>query len=117
MKKNGTDTKTAKSSDPFVESENSFENQALGFIKSSEMLKTEEVLTFTEKPNSFLNLTKQVFLFLPGTFLLYLISFIGTIILIETRSVQEPVEIFGIRSAPIQILLFGIIALFGTFMT
>jgi hypothetical protein len=117
MKKNWTDTKTAKSNDIFFEGEILSKNQALGSINSSEMLKVDEVATFTEERNSFLNLIKQVFFFLPGTFLLYLIGFVGTIILANSFSVQEPMEIFGIRSVPIQILLFGIIALFGTFMT
>ena len=117
MRKIRTVIKSEKCNDSFFESKNPSENQNLGLVNSSEMLKTEGVETFTEKPNPFLNLIKQVFLFLPGTFLLYLIGFIGTIILVDSFFVQEPLEIFGIRSVPLQILLFGIIALFGIFMT
>lgn len=117
MKKKQTDTKSEKSNDLFFKSQNSAENQTLGLVNSSEMLKNQAVTTSAEKPDAFFNFIKQVFLFLPGTFLLYLIGFTGTFILINIFSAQEPSEIFGIHSVPLQILIFGIITLFGTFMT
>jgi hypothetical protein len=117
MNKVATDTRKEKFNDLFYETENFSENQDLGFVNSSKMLLNEETAALTEKSNTFLNIIKQILLFLPGTFLLYLIGFIGTIILIDTFSVKEPLEIFGLHSVPLQMLLFGIIALFGTFMT
>lgn len=112
MKKVKTDNKTDKSIDSFFETANTSENQNLKLIDSFE---TSENETFTL--NSLLNLTKQIFLFLPGTLFLYLISFVGTIILIDSFSVREPIEMFGISSATLQLFVFAIIALFGTFMT
>lgn len=112
MNKIKTETKPEKSDNSFFESENSTENQVLDLVNSSKLSKTEGVTN-----NLLLTLIKQVFLFLPGTFLLYLIGFIGAFILIDSFSVQEPAEIFGMRSVPLQILVFGIIALFGTLMT
>lgn len=118
MKKVITDTRQKKSIESFFENENSAENQNSGLAIGSEMSKTEEEVTnFADKFSLLLSLIKQVFLFLPGTFLLYLIGFVGTIILTDSFSVQEPTEIFGIHSVPIQMLVFGIIALFGIFMT
>jgi len=108
MREVKTENRAEKSFDSFFEAE----NQTLDLANSSEISANQ---AFTENP--LLNLLKQVFLFLPGTLLLYLIGFIGTIVLIDSFFVSESREIFGITSAPLQMILFGIIILFGTFMT
>lgn len=116
MKKAKTETGRKTFNDSFSENETFSENRNLSFINNSEISQTEEFATFTEKSDSLLNLLKQIFFFLPGAFLLYLISFVVTIILIDSLSAREPAEIFGIHSAPLQILLLGTIAFFGIFM-
>lgn len=117
MKNAKTDAKSEKSVDLFLENENSVENQPLSRINDSDILQNRETENFTKKFRPFFNLLKQVFFFLPGTLFLYLIGFVGTIVLIDSFSAREPMEIFGIASAPLQFIIFGIIVLFGTFMT
>lgn len=112
MKKVETEPKSETSYTSFFETESSAGNQNLDFINKHEILNNESI-----KPNPLLKLLKQIFFFLPGAFLLYLISFIGTIILIYSFSAQGSIEIFGIRSVPLQMLIFSIIASLGAFMT
>lgn len=108
MSKVRTETKSEKFDNSLFE----MENQALDLTKNAEI---SEITTFTKNP--LLALLKQVFLFLPGTLLLYLVGFVGTLVLIDSFFVSEPKEIFGITSAPLQMLVFAIIAFFGIFMT
>lgn len=112
MKKVATETRLETSYASFFEPESSADNQNLDFINKHEILNNESI-----KPNPLLKLLKQIFFFLPGAFLLYLISFIGTIILIYSFSAQGSIEIFGIRSVPLQMIIFLIIASLGAFMT
>lgn len=108
MKKTKTDSKN----DSFFEMANFSENQDLELVTDYKTSETDEVTS-----SSLLNLIRQLFLFLPGALLLYLISFIGIIILIDSFSVREPLEMFGISSPPVQLFVFAVITLLGIFMT
>lgn len=111
-------TKFATNSKEFVnasfESEIPDENQALDFANGAEILKPEEEKIFT-KQKPFVNLLKQVFLFLPGSFILYSASFVGAIILMDIFFHQRPLATLP-PSAPYQIILLGIMGILGIFM-
>jgi hypothetical protein len=120
MRKAKVADKSAKSFDSFFETEMPDENNALSFPNNSNPLTLESAENSTAKTNPFPNLLKQILLFLPGTFLLYFVAFVIATILINIvlfSPPPEPVQIFGITSAPLQIILLGAIGLLGTFMT
>ncbi len=82
MRKVKLDTKSEKSADAFVD-ENLDENAALSSVNSAEILELEKENSFTGVHKSFITLLKQIFIFLPGTFLLFFTSFGAAIIFME----------------------------------
>ena len=70
--------KSEKSFDIAFDSEYSAGNDALGFAGGAELSKPEADESFTGEHKTFINALKQVFLFLPGTFLLFFISFFSS---------------------------------------
>jgi len=120
MRKAKVEDKSAKSFDSFFETEMPDENDALSFTNSSNSLTLESAENFTNKTNPFLNLLKQILLFLPGTFLLYFVGFVSATVLMNIAFFlppSEPVQILGITSALFQMILLGAIGLLGIFMT
>ena len=63
-----------------------------------------------------MNILKQVFLFLPGTFLLFFMSFGAAIILMEIVVYRRALETLP-DDFPSQFALIGLIVFLGTFMT
>jgi hypothetical protein len=83
MRKVKLDAKSEKSADAFFDNENLGGNEALSFVGSAKILELEKEKGFTDEHKSLINLLKQVFIFLPGTFLLFFMSFGAAIILME----------------------------------
>lgn len=125
MRKTKVEDKSEKSFDSFFESETTDENNSLSFTNNSNTLRLESNENFTKQTNSFLNLLKQILFFLPGTFLLYFLGFVSATLLMnvfiflppDTLPPSEPVEILGITSTFIQIILLGTLGVLGVFMT
>jgi len=116
MRKVKLDTKSEKSADAFFESENPDENAALSFANSAEILELEKEKGFTGEHKSFINLLKQVFIFLPGTFLLFFMSFGAAIIFMEIVVFRRALEMLP-GDFPLQFALIGLIVFLGTLMT
>ncbi|CAN5587362.1 hypothetical protein BH20ACI4_BH20ACI4_18040 [soil metagenome] len=116
MRKVKLDAKSEKSSDAFFESENTEENAALSFADSAKILELEKENSSAGEHKSFINRLKQVFLFLPGTFLLFFMSFGAAIIFMEIVVYGRAFETLP-DDFPLQFALIGLIALLGTFMT
>jgi len=116
MRKVKLDTKSEKSADAFFESENPDENAALSFANSAEILELEKERGFTGEHKSFINLLKQVFIFLPGTFLLFFMSFGAAIIFMEIVVFRRALEMLP-GDFPLQFALIGLIVFLGTLMT
>ena len=113
MRKTKLGTKAEKSADAFFERENFDENAALSSIKSAGVLELEKENALTDAHKSFINRLKQVFFFLPGTFLLFFVSFGATIIFMEVVVYRRAFETLP-DDFPFQFALIGLIALLGT---
>ena len=116
MRKVKLDTKSEKSADAFFESENPDENAALSFANSAEILELEKERGFTGEHKSFINLLKQVFIFLPGTFLLFYMSFGAAVIFLEIVVFRREIQTLP-DDFPLQFALIGLIVFLGTLMT
>jgi len=116
MRKTKVEDKFEKTFDSFFDQENPDENQALSFAGSTKLLTIEADEDFSGKHKFFLNVLKQIVLFLPGTFILYFVGFVGAIIFADIFIIQRPLATLP-PSAPFQIILLGILGLLGTFMT
>ncbi len=92
MRKVMLNTKSEKSADAFFEDKNPDENAALSFAGSAGILELEKEKGFTGEHKSFTNLLKQVFIFLPGTFLLFFMSFGAAIIFMEIVVFRRALE-------------------------
>ncbi len=116
MRKSKLDTKSEKSADPSFVSENPAENEALSFTGSAKMaeIKKDEGLADERKP--LIALLKQALLFLPGTFLLFFMSFGLGIIFMEIVVYRRAFETLP-DDYPFQFALVGLIVLLGTLMT
>lgn len=116
MRKVKLDTKTEKSADAFFDGENPVENAALSFAGNAELLKLEKENSSARARKSFIHLLKQIFIFLPGTILLFFTSFGAAIIFME-------IVVFGRAfntlpdDFPLQFALIGLIILLGALMT
>ncbi len=75
MRKVKLDTKSEKSADASFDNENPDENAALIFAGSAEMSGIKKDEGFADEHRPFVSILKQYFLFLPGTFLLFFMSF------------------------------------------
>ena len=116
MRKVGLDTKSNKSTDVFPDNENLNENAAKSSAHSSNILEIEKENSFTGEHKSFITLLKQLFLFLPGTFLLFFMSFGAAIITMEIVVFRRPLETLP-DDFPFQFVLMGLIVILGTLMT
>jgi hypothetical protein len=115
MRKVNLDTKCKKSTDAFVD-ENFDENAALSFAGSAKILELEKENRFTGEHTSFITLLKQIFIFLPGTFLLFFTSFGAAIIFMEIVVYRRAFETLP-DDFPLQFALIGLIIFLGTLMT
>jgi hypothetical protein len=116
MRKVKLDTKSGKCSDTIIDKKVSAENEALNFAGGVNMSEIEAEEVYTGKHKSFISLLKQVFIFLPGTFLLFFMSFGAAIIAMEIVVFRRPLETLP-DDFPFQFALIGLIILLGTFMT
>ncbi|MCA1625794.1 MAG: hypothetical protein LC768_05565 [Acidobacteria bacterium] len=116
MRKVKLDTKPEKSAQAFFDNEISDKNEALSFAGSTNILKLEKGKGFIDEHKSLINLLKQVFIFLPGTFLLFFMSFGAAIILMEIIVYRRALETLP-DDFPFQFALIGLIVFLGTFMT
>jgi hypothetical protein len=116
MRKVGLDTKSNKSTDVFPDNENLNENAAMSSAHSSNILEIEKENSFTGEHKSFITLLKQLFLFLPGTFLLFFMSFGAAIIAMEIVVFRRPLETLP-DDFPFQFVLMGLIVILGILMT
>ncbi len=116
MRKVKLDSKAEKSADAFSDNENLNENALLSSVNSTKILELEKGNGSTNERQSFGNLLKQIFLFLPGTFLLFFTSFGAAIIFMEIVVYRRAFETLP-DDFPFQFALIGLIILSGTFMT
>ena len=116
MRKVKFDFKAEKSADAFSDNENTDENALLSSVNSTKILELEKESGSTNECKSFRNLLKQIFLFLPGTFLLFFMSFGAAIIFMEIVVYRRAFETLP-DDFPFQFALIGLIILLGTFMT
>jgi len=114
MRKVKLDDKAEKSASTFFEDENFPETDALNLTDSAKMWKLETGKNSAGAGKSFVNALKQVFLFLPGTFLLFYMSFAAAMIAVE-------ITVFRRRVLPddflLQFALIGSVIISGTLMT
>lgn len=116
MRKVKLDTKSEKSPDAFFDNENPDENAALSFVNNAKILELEKEKGFKAERKSFITLLKQVFIFLPGTFLLFFMSFGAAIIFMEIVVYGRAFETLP-DDFPFQFALIGLIIFLGTLMT
>ena len=116
MRKAELNTKSEKPVDAFFDGEIPDEDDALSFVNSARMpeIGKEEGVTGEHKP--FANILRRVFLFLPGTFILFFMSFGVGIIAMEIIVYRRALETLP-DDFPFQFTLMGLIILLGTFMT
>jgi len=100
----------------FFDNENPDKNVALSFVNSAKILELEKDKSFPDEHKSFISLLKQIFIFLPGTFLLFFMSFGAAIIAMEIAVYGRAVETLP-DDFPFQFALIGFIGFLGTFMT
>jgi hypothetical protein len=79
-------------------------------------LELEKENSFTGEHKSFIILLKQIFIFLPGTFLLFFMSFGAAIIFMEIVVYRRALETLP-DDFPFQFALIGLIVFLGTLMT
>ena len=116
MKQIKLDTKSEISSDVSFDGENPGENEALIFANSAKKLELEKEKRVAGKHSPFASILKQIFLFLPGTFLLFFMSFGAAIIAMEIVVFRRPLETLP-DDFPFQFALIGLIIVLGTLMT
>ena len=116
MRKVRLDTKPEKSAEAFFDDENPDKNEALSFANSSKILELEKEKSFRDEHKFFINLLKQIFIFLPGTFLLFFMSFGAAIIFMEIVVFRRALETLP-DDFPLQFALIGLIVFLGTLMT
>lgn len=61
------------------------ENNSMDLAGGAEIWRSEPAAVFFEKSDRFVNILRQVFLFFPGTFVLFIISFGSSLILVTNR--------------------------------
>lgn len=114
MKKTKVETESERYFNDFFDNKNLDGNNDLSLVNNAELSKIEDNESSNTKTNLLIKLLKQVFLFLPGTFLLYVFGFVGAIITMDIFIIQRetlPPDAF------FQIILLSIIGLLGSFMT
>ena len=116
MGKAKLDTKSEKSADPPFVGEHPGESEALSFTGSAKMSEINKDEALADEPKPYVTLLKQLFLFLPGTFLLFFMSFGVGIIFMEIVVYRRPLATLP-DDYPFQFALMGLIVLLGTLMT
>ena len=116
MRKLKLDTKSEKSADTFFDNENPDKNEILSFVNSANILELEKEKGFIDEHKSLIKLLKQVFLFLPGTFLLLFTSYGAAIIFMEIVVYRRAFETLP-DDFPFQFALMGLLICLGTLMT
>lgn len=116
MKKTKLDTKSEIFDDAFFDNENWDKNDALNFAGDTKLSENEKDDGFIPIRKPFVGILKQAFLFLPGAFLLFFMSFGAAIIFMEIavygRALKSLPDDF-----PFQFALIGLIIFAGTLMT
>lgn len=116
MREAELDTGSEKSADSFFDVDDFGEHGALGSAKNSRILGLEKEKIPSDEHNFFTRFLKQVFIFLPGTLLLFFMSFGAAVISLEIivfrRAIQTLPDDF-----PFHVALIGLIILVGTLMT
>lgn len=116
MREDKEDTKSDKIRDVFFGNQNLGENAPLTSVKSINVSNSEKENSFRDKHQSFINLFKQVFIFLPGTFLLFFMSFGAAIIFMEIFVSGRALETLP-DDFPFQFALIGLVVFAGILMT
>ena len=116
MRKVRLEDKSEKSSDAFFEDANFGENAALSFANNSQITKLGKSGDLTDEYQSLISFLKQIFVFLPGTFLLFYMSFGAAIIFMEIVVFRREIQTLP-DDYPFQFAFIGLIILLGTLMT
>ena len=116
MRKVKLDSKAEKSADAFSDNENLDENALLRSVNSTKVLELEKDGGSTNERQWFGNLLKQIFLFLPGTFLLFFMSFGAAVIFLEIVVYRREIQTLP-DDFPFHFALIGLVILLGTLMT
>jgi hypothetical protein len=116
MRKVKSDTKSDRTPDVFFGNHNLDEDTSLTFVNSVNVSNSEKENSFRDKHQSFINILKQVFIFLPGTFLLFFMSYGVAIIFMEIFVFGRALETLP-DDFPVQFALIGLVVLLGTLMT
>jgi hypothetical protein len=116
MRKVKSDTKSDKIPDALFGNQNLGENASLTSVNSVNISNSEKENSFRDKHQSFVNILKQVFIFLPGTFLLFFMSFGAAVIFMEIFVFGRTLETLP-NDFPFQFALIGLIAFAGSLMT
>ena len=116
MRNANLDSKSEKSANAFVDGENPDENDALSFVNSTKMSEIEKDEDFAGEHKSFVTILRRLFLFLPGTFLLFFMSFGVGIVAMELIVYRRALEKLP-DDYPFQFALMGLIVFLGTLMT
>lgn len=116
MRKVKHDDKAEKSADAFSGDENSRESEALNLTGGAKMSKLETDKNYAGESKSFVNVLKQIFLFLPGAFLLFFMSFGAAVIFLEIVVFRRKIQTLP-DDYPLQFALIGALILSGALMT
>lgn len=116
MRKAKPGTRSEKSADSFFKVEDFGENEALSFANDSKILELEKEKISPDEHNFFARFLKQAFIFLPGTFLLFFMSFGAAVIFLEILVFRREIQTLP-DDFPFQFALIGLIILAGTLMT
>ena len=116
MRKVKLDAKSEKSTEAFFDNEISDKNKVLSFEGGANIFKLEKEKGLIDEHKSIINLMKQVFLFLPGTFLLFFMSFGAAIIFMEIVVYRRALETLP-DDFPFQFALIGLLVFLATLMT
>lgn len=116
MRKVKLDDKAEKSAAAFSGDENFRESEALNFADGAKILKPAADETSAGESKFFVNVIKQVFLFLPGAFLLFFMSFAAAVIATEIVVFRRPAASLP-DDYPLQFALIGTVILLGTLMS
>ena len=116
MRKVKLNDKSEKSADAFFDDENFRETEALNYADGAKMSKHKTDKNSAGESKFFINALKQIFLFLPGAFLLFFMSFAAAMIAMEIIVFSRAVETLP-DDYLLQFGLIGLVILLGTLMT
>lgn len=115
MRKVKLDSQCPKSDEAFFEFENPIENKALNFAKCGRALKFEEISS-ANAPALLITFLKGIFIFLPGTHLLFYTSFGTTLVFLEMTIYRRKIELM-LDNFLSQFSLLGLMVFLGILMT